>query len=626
MKRRVIAFVLSVVMMTGVMSIVGAAQAAPNLAADGVYTTWAPGRNGRIEVITTIENGAIVDIEIGEHLESEVFVYRAIPVIIDRIITYNSVNVDLVAGSTLTTAAIRFAVAEAIVEGGGNLAAYANRPEVTRRPDEEITVDVAVVGGGISGVQAAAAAADNGAQVALIEMTTLLGGASLMSFGTTAIGSGVHHIEYDAQELITTRFNAWIRRELFRVDSQLLLAFLTNTGRAHRVLYEIGYAGPGFAPGSFMLTLPYQVRPAILDEFMEDTVLATGGYLLMEHTATELITDAAGAVTGVITQRADGSTLTVNAGAVVMATGGYAGDAELVYRRSGIRAVPGAIMTTRGEGIQMAWDVGARVPINIHGGIMLHQTLSTADLTGMGFDYFHVRMPMILCYVPSLMRVDHRGIRYFNEGYQNTAVIASNSAAFTGGFTYVLLSQQTVDNLREGGLAAIAFHSLPGMPPEFRPDFTVEDPWPYIDDVLEAMVDTGAGHFAATIEDLARAAGFDPDIFRAQFDLYQDFANAGHDALFNKDPDWLVPYCDGPFWLVQSTYNMLGTAVGLVVNTSMQVLDDNNVPVPGLFAAGNNSSSTLYNNMYTGSGDAMGWAVTSGFLAGEYSAAYVLGR
>ena len=72
---------------------------------------------------------------------------------------------------------------------------------------------------------------------------------------------------------------------------------------------------------------------------------------------------------------------------------------------------------------------------------------------------------------------------------------------------------------------------------------------------------------------------------------------------------------------MESTYNQLGTVTGLVVNTRMRVLDEASREIPGLYAVGADASSTLYDRMYSGSGDALAWAMTSGFLAGESSAA-----
>jgi fumarate reductase flavoprotein subunit len=272
-----------------------------------------------------------------------------------------------------------------------------------------------------------------------------------------------------------------------------------------------------------------------------------------------------------------------------------------------------------GEGIKMSWEVGAKAPANL-GGLQLHQTLATANVKG--FDYFHLRYPMILAYLPSLLNVSNKGIRFRNEEWNNNAVAASNSAAFTGGYTYVLVSQSTIDKLEQGGLVAMGTDNPPGMPPEYMPNFEITTRWTDTNKVLDAMVEGHWGYKGDTIEELARNAGFDPQVFKDTFDQYQAYCRAGKDDYFNKDPKYLVAYESGPYYLVESSYNQLGTVTGLVVNAKLQVLDTKDNPIKGLYSCGADASSTLYNNMYTGTGDGIGWAITSGKLAGESSGAY----
>jgi fumarate reductase flavoprotein subunit len=202
-------------------------------------------------------------------------------------------------------------------------------------------------------------------------------------------------------------------------------------------------------------------------------------------------------------------------------------------------------------------------------------------------------------------------------------VAASNSAAFTGGYTYVLVSQSTIDKLEEGGLVAMGTDTSPSMPPEYKPDFGIDTRWTDTNKVLDAMVAGHWGYKGDDIEELARNAGFDPQVFQDTFDQYQEYCRIGEDAYFNKNPNYLVEYEYGPYYLVESSYNQLGTITGLVVNTKLQVLDTDDNPIEGLYSCGADASSTLYNNMYTGAGDCIGWAITSGKLAGESSAAYV---
>jgi len=596
------------------------------LARDGTFTVVVPGYEGIVPVTTTFRNGAITNIEIGPNLETPVFTYRGIATVIDRIITYNSVNVDTVAGSTVTTMAIRLAVSQAITEAGGDIQAYFYRPEVIPAPDETVTVDVVVVGGGLSGILAAANAANNGAQVAVLEKTTLLGGAGLRGSFSFALGTrGAIEEDEDTDTRIRERIAMWMQRELFRVDANLLHMYHVNAARAHDYLVDAGFLTRAVAPhGRYNLMQPLVARLPFYEQFLYERVIQRGGYVFLEARGESLIYEN-GAVRGVVARRGDGSTLTVMANAVIIATGGYGGNQQLVYERTGIWAEIGGLGAAQGDGMQMGWDIGAKVPVNMHSGIMLHQTLATADLSAKGFDELTLRMPRILTYVPSFLRVDHTGNRFADETTVLTATHLSNAAAFTGGYTYVLVSQSKMNKLMEGGLEAIGFAQMPAMPPAFRPAaLTPYIPWTTVQEALDAMVEVGGGFFGETIEEVAAAAGFNVDLFVETFNNYQRFAQNGLDERFNKRAEWLIYYEYGPFYLIEATFNQLGTVVGLVVNAELQVLDANSIPIPGLFAVGNDAKSTLYNTMYTGSGDGLGFAITSGYVAGENAARFAL--
>jgi fumarate reductase flavoprotein subunit len=555
-----------------------------------------------------------------------VYTDRAIPLLISEIIKYNSYAVDVVAGATITSSAIKYAVAEAVAQGGGTDAYYGIKPGSSRGSDETITVDVAVIGAGISGIMAALNAADQGLKVALIEKTSVLGGCSLQSFATSAYGlKSQVALGENTAELIRAKFEGWIQKEQYRVDAALLDTYLKNAGPAMDYLIKEGFFGTGpinFFGSVMLMIMPYDDRQPLFEKLLKERVEAHGGSIFRETTARSLLVEDE-IVRGVVASRKDGSTLTVNADAVVVATGGYGGNPQMVYETSGVRAEVGCLGSSVGEGIKMSWEVGAKVPANL-GGLQLHQTLATANVKG--FDYFHMRYPMILAYLPSLLNVSNKGIRFRNEEWNNNAVAASNSAAFTGGYTYVLVSQSTIDKLEEGGLVAMGTDSPPGMPPEYMPEFGIDTRWTDTNKVLDAMVAGHWGYKGDTIEELARNAGFDPQVFKDTFDQYQAYCRAGKDDYFNKNPAYLVAYEYGPYYLVESSYNQLGTITGLVVNTKLQVLDTKDNPIEGLYSCGADASSTLYNNMYTGMGDCIGWAITSGKLAGESSAAYVKGN
>ena len=590
------------------------AAAAP---ADGTYTTSVEGRNGLVTVETTFADGAIASVEVTEHQETEVFTSDAIPQLCDAIVAANSFGIDGVSGATFTSAAVLTAVRQAVEQAGGDPEAF-NVP-TTPEPaaDETVEVDVAVVGGGLSGIMTAARAAEAGAKVALLEKVRLVGGCSLMSFMAASY----------TDDVIRDTMTTWIQNQMYLADPTVVYAYLKNTVPA--IEYLAGatssetmfpYFGDASSPFPGMLT-DYMKRPVIYDELLGNTVIAGGGAVYTDHTVTQITTGADGSVSGVVAQRRDGSKLTVSAKAVVIATGGFGGDTARLKELTGYDVVCGCLTQDVGEGMEMAWEAGAAKPTSL-GGMMLHQTLATAKLRG--YEYFQQQMPMILGYVPSVLDLTAAGIRFRNEDWVNTAVAAANGGAFAGGVTYAMLDQAMVDALTSGGTAAIGFTESPGMPPEYKPEFAPETPWADFQTVLDDCVENGWAFAGSSLEELAEAAGMDAATLNATVETYNGFCDAGEDAYFGKDPAHLVALKTAPYYLVQITYNQLGTIGGVIINDKFQVLDDSRKAIPGLYAAGCDAYGTCWNRNYYGTGDGVGFALVSGYLCGPSAAEYAL--
>lgn len=582
----------------------------PVYGADGVYTNAAQGRNGLVPVTIEIKDGKIVSAEVGEHIETNVFTTDAIPALLESIVEHNSYAVDSVSGATWTSAAIKTAVRLSVTEAGGNAAAYGVVPPVEAGADEEASYDVIVVGGGLSGLVAATRAASEGCAVALVEKVGLLGGCSLQSFATAI---------HEGEEAIQEKFYNWIQGQHYMVDTSLLHRYLTTNREAIDFLCSFNEHGSFIGlPMPFLIT--YMDRAPVYADLMA-VVEAAGGKVYLETTVESLLVED-GAVSGLEAARRDGSTLTLYGKAVVIATGGFGGNTGLVKQYSGFDVVCGCPTQCVGEGMQMAFAVGAKVPSNL-GGLMLHQTLATANLVS--YPYFQMRMPMVMGYVPSVLNVTKAGVRFRDETWVNVATAASTSGAFAGGLTYALLDQSMIDKLMQGGTTAIGFASSPGMPPEYKPSFTPDTPWEDFDKVLEDMVGGGWGHKGDTIEELAEAAGMDPAILTATFEAYQGYCESGADLMFGKRAEYLVGYESGPYYLIGITYNQLGTSTGLVINSHMQVIDTEDYPIPGLYSTGSEAYSVLWDHNYCGSGEGIGWAITSGYMGGGEAAAYALG-
>jgi fumarate reductase flavoprotein subunit len=600
----------------------------------GTYTGEAEGKDGVIKVLVTMEQAdRIKDIKIVSQTETEGLGDSALSKIKDQILTNQSLKIDAVSGATVSSDAMLKAVEDAVKKAGGDVNAL--KSVSVKKPGtgktEKLQADVVVVGAGASGVSAAVAAADKGAKVIIIEKTSIIGGASNLSWAgkfynsSAALESGV---KVDAEKEIAD----WIVNNHWRVDAAAVRQYVTKSGDTYDWLKNKGYVTTFLNFGGEQLhVLPaYNTREQTLRKMLTASVEKNGGKVITETTGKKLITNAKGAVTGVIAEKTDGTTLEISAKSVVIATGGYAGNKEMVKEAFGFEGVNGGLAQNIGEGLKMSWEVGAKVPDNF-GGQMLHQTLArgTSNLKKQ-YSSFEASYPLMLSYLPNLMNVGPSGARFRDETATLTAVAAANTSAFNGPYHLVIVSQSQLKALEAKGMNGIKAPKLPGLPPEFYADFTdqfkLDTPWKNVTAVFESMVKNGDGYKGNTIEELAKNAGMDVEVFKDAFNKYTQATKTGVDTEFGKSKEYLLSMGEGPYYAIIAEINNLGSVGGLLVNPKFQVLNDQRVPIKGLYAVGLESEGVLFNDTYVGNGVGIGYSFTSGRLGGESAAAGALGK
>lgn len=590
----------------------------------GTYTTKVDGNNGPIKVEVTFSDSKIEEIKVVEHSETAGLGDKALETMSKSIVDEQSLSVDTVSGATTASNAIIQAVEDCVIQAGGDVTALKEDAN-SEAKTEEITADVAVIGGGTSGVSAAIAAADEGAKVILIEKTGTVGGAGNHSWAGKFYNSSValeNGLEVDMEAEISN----WIENNHWRVDASVIREYVTKSGETYDWLKKKGYETTfiNFGGEPLHMLPPYEQREGLLRSMLADSVEKNGGQVITETTAKELITDKDGNIVGVIAEKKDGTTLKVSTKSVVMATGGYAGNKEMVAEHFEFEGPNGGLSQNVGEGLNMAWDVGAKVPVNL-GGQMLHQTLARAtnDLKK-EYDSFQASYPMMLSYLPNFINVGPSGARFRDEEATLTAVAAANTSAFQGPYHYVIISKSQIDKLIAEGMNGVKAPALPGMPPEFYMDFAdkfaLDTPWENAFDVFDKMVANGDGFKGNTIDELAKNAGMDVDLFVETFNLYEEATKTGVDAEFGKTADFLLPYGDGPYYAITAEVNNLGSVGGLVINKNFQVLNNDRIPLKGLYAVGLESEGVMYNDTYVGNGVGVGYAFTSGRLGGKSAA------
>ena len=140
--------------------------------------------------------------------------------------------------------------------------------------------------------------------------------------------------------------------------------------------------------------------------------------------------------------------------------------------------------------------------------------------------------------------------------------------------------------------------------------------------MLAAAEEAGFAYSGSTAEELAEKAGFTPDIFIESLAQYEGACDSGVDDLFGKDAAFLFPMGgEGPYYAVQCDVRPYCSMGGVKVDAHMRVLDTDNQVIKGAYAAGTDSLGAIMDGVFYADhfGIALGWAINSGYAAGEYA-------
>lgn len=565
----------------------------------GTYTGTAAGKNGDVKVEVTFSANAIDSVKVVEHSETAGISDGAIENIPAAIVENQSLAVDTVSGATVTSDAILKAVADAVAQAGGDVEALKNAAAPAGEKEaKELSADVIVVGGGGAGMAAATRLAQLGKSVILVEKSGFLGGAISVSGGNQVVMGSQLQIDNgvadDSVESMVADFEA---NGANKNNKEILTLFAENVGATTDWL--VASCGITFEEGLHQLgeyshnrELAYTGGGAGFAEAMRKAVEEAGVQVLLNTKAESLIADN-GTVTGVKAASSDAD-YTLTAGDVVLATGGYGANKDMLTDEMKSALYYGPASST-GEGIQMAQAVGAQTANMEYGkrypnGIEVSEGMAKSTIAG-----------NIVGWTMSAILVNKDGNRVVNEKASNRTILEEELKQ-EGGELYLLLDAETF----EAWKAKLA--------PAGISDADIEK-------YLEAN-GTTTPVFAngETLEEAAAAAGINADNLKATVEKYNGFVAKGSDDDFGRAATYLTKTIgEGPYYIVEQKPRFATTMGGLVINTSMQVLNEAGEPISGLYAAGENCGQVMGDDSPSGANNA--WALTSGKLAADAIAA-----
>ena len=592
-------------------------------------TATIKGFGGDITVTVILDGENIKDVIIDGPGETEGIGQKIIDEWPLAFVEYNGI-VDTYSGATfagITRAAVIEAMRQALQNAGVNPDDYMREMEKDEAAgDVTVETDIVVVGAGGAGMTAALTASDAGKSVLLIESQPAVGGNSVKSTGGMNAAKTVYQDEnefgesagvektlaaaeaYADNEAITAlaakvkeQWEAWQAApmgyfdstELFALDTliggkglndpELVNTLVNNSAAAIEYLDSIGIHLNNVA--AFGGASVKRIHRPVNDEgkvvsvgaytvpLLEKAVAARDNLALMTNlTATKLLVDESGAVCGLEAATQDGYTVTVKAKAVILATGGFGANLDMVVQYKPDLA---GFMTTnaagiQGQGILMAVEIGADTvdmeQIQIHPTVQADTaSLITEGLRGDG-----------------AILVNANGERFIDE-VGTRDVVSAAEIAQPDSFSWLVVDQKMVD----------------------------------ASSVIQGYITRGLMLQGDTYEALANELGIPADAFAATMEKWNGYVADKNDPDFGRT-SFAQPLDTAPYYAVKVTAGIHHTMGGLKIDSQTHVLNKEGQIIPGLFAAGEVTGGVHGGNRL--GGNAVADFVVFGRIAGQEAA------
>ena len=432
--------------------------------------------------------------------------------------------------------------------------------------------DVIVVAAGPAGLAAAITAGENDLKAIVFEKSNTTGGAANMGMGPLGIGTKYQKKAF-CDITVDEALNKHMEYTHYRVDSDLVQTYFNKSADTIEWLEDMGVEFAGAfryfreSEATWHIVKPENgvIGPRAAGPMvraMTEKAKELGAEIYLETPATGLIMED-GKCVGVKAVDKNGEEIEARGKAVVVATGGFGANIEMIYQLKD----------------NMNW-------------FLLDAVL---------------RQPNLL--------INQNGDRFMNEGMMGNTTYTGNALALQpGNYGYCIMDAKILKNYKKNG-------------PDIFDIVHPEDAFLAVDAEFDRAEEEGYDGFirADSIEELAEKLGIDADKLEETLDDYNDMCDEGYDAQFHKKHEYLHPITGKGGYLVGKYYiAAYGTVGGVRINKYGEVMDANLKPIPGLYSAGSDAN-TIYGDSYnfTLCGNTMGFAINSGRMAGEAIADYI---
>ena len=542
----------------------------------GTYSASAAGRNGDVTLTATFSSDAIESIDV-ESSETPTIGAAAMDTLCQEVLDNQSLAVETVSGATLSCDAFLSALSDCVERAGGDVDALSTAVEKAQ-VEYETQADVVIVGAGGAGLMAAITAANDGASVIVLEKSGVVGGNTLCaSNGINAFDSDVQLADpsYQAADTSFEGFEALQTNE--RSRKNLVDAFISNSAEAINFLSGLGveftveisnddrnssqnyYLLKSEADGTTTMTT--------IIAALDAAVKQAGIPVYTGVAANELVLDESGRVYGVRATGPDNQDLEFSCDSVVLTTGGFGKNKELIAEVAPAYAncITDEMAPTTGDGLIMAQEVGAQA-VDLD---QIQTFPSVIEGYGMSF-------PAGGFMVDGTIYVNNSGERFCAEKFEvPTEILAQDK-----GEVYAIFDADNYDERMQG------------------------------------LASQGYVKEASTAEELGDELGFDGESLASTIEQWNADAATGTDSLFGRENTTTL---DAPLYGYKFGVGAHYFMGGILIDETTRVLDENEQPIEGLYAAGEVTGGFHGTQRVDGSGT--GDSIVFGMIAGHTVAA-----
>jgi len=579
--------------------------------ANAAFTGTGEGHNGDIVVKVGMDGKTITSVTVVKQSETAYIANPALTRIPELIVKNQSLEFDAVAGATMTTDGIREAVSAALAQADLSADDLAKSGTATGLVAEKpIEADIAIVGGGLSGLSALARLLQQGRKAVLFEESAHVGGSCCVSDGwITGAGTKLEKaqgIEDSPEKMCQYMLAAAKAMGAEAAYPEIVKAYCDKSGEVvdwldSYINVDFGDRTGGYGlyvapdtPRIYGVPGGDRLVEALLN-IIDDGIAAGNASIILDAHVTGIKQGADGTVNGLEVTYATGDVETFDYRAVLLCTGGYSSNRDMLDQNGFTKYGSGAPATAAGHGFELAQSAGAQL-------VLMQMSTPYPASINMGTLARRYKANVSL---PGCIWVSKLGKRVVSEDKAVMAMPAWGRMPEQTG--YVVFSEaQRIDGTRP--IVKTSYLDA---------EITPWQSW----DMLDELVGKSKSAFKAeSATELAQLAGIDAASLEATIESYNASCEAGVDGEFGRKNN--LQKLEGTLYAIMSYPYQIQTSGGVRMSTNAEVLDGNGKAIPGLFVAGEQAGFSQWSVGGHG-GTGLGGAATWGYIAADAAKAYI---